>query len=225
MNISKSKKLITVEFHCHTSFSRDSHTDITSLVKTARELGLNRLAITDHNTIAGALKAKEMAPDLIIVGEEVHTSRGELIGYFIKEEIPRGLSVQETIHRLREQDAFISIPHPFDVVRHGWHIEELFDLIPEVDALEVFNARCLRAAYNDQALAFAQQHHKLMLAGSDAHALSEIGLTLTYLQDFNNAEELRTAAKTAIVKGSRLSAVDHFKTSLYTGLLKLIGKK
>jgi predicted metal-dependent phosphoesterase TrpH len=220
-----SKKRITAEFHCHTSYSRDSQTDISALVRTARERGIDRLAITDHSTIAGALQAKEIAPDLIIVGEEVPTNRGELIGYFIKEEIPRGLSVHEVIRRLKDQGAFISIPHPFDVVRHGWHLEELLDLISEVDALEVFNARCLKASYNDKALTFARQHHIPMLAGSDAHALSEIGLALTHLPEFRTADELRSAVKDTIVAGSMLSAMDHLKTSLNTGWSKLVGKK
>jgi hypothetical protein len=77
-------KLIAVEFHCHTNYSRDSGNRIDHLIKQAREMGIERLAITDHNTISGALKAKEMAPDLIIVGEEVRTQSGELIAYFVE---------------------------------------------------------------------------------------------------------------------------------------------
>ena len=218
-------KMITAEFHCHSAYSSDCQTDIAGLIEYARELGLDRLAITDHNTIAGALLAKELAPDLIIVGEEVQTARGELIGYFIKDEIPRGLSVRETLRRLKDQGAFISVPHPFDLMRHGWRQSELLELLPDVDALEVFNARCLRESYNDQALAFARQNRTSMLAGSDAHALGEIGLALTHLPEFRTADDLRIAVKDTVIDGSILSKLDHLKTSLKTGWSKLAGRK
>lgn len=208
------KKLITVEFHCHTVYSRDSSIEIEALITTARERGLERLAITDHNTIAGAIKAQALAPDLIVVGEEVHTERGELIGYYVKEEIPGGLSVEETLRRFKEQGAFIGIPHPFDLRRHGWRLLELLELLPEVDAVEVFNARCLRKALNDHALAFAKKYEKPMLAGSDAHTLMEVGLAVTHLPAFNSAEELRVAVKGSHIDGKMLSVADHLKTSL-----------
>jgi predicted metal-dependent phosphoesterase TrpH len=171
MSISNPKKLIRAEFHCHTVYSGDSSNRVDALICAARERGIQRLAITDHNTIEGALKAKELAPELVVVGEEVLTERGELIAYYVKEEVPKGLTVEETLRRLKAQGAFISIPHPFDIWRHGWPLEELIELLPEVEALEVFNARCLRKVYNEKALAFARERGILMLAGSDAHSL------------------------------------------------------
>lgn len=219
------KKLITTELHCHTVYSRDSSIEIEVLIATARESGIERLAITDHNTIAGAIKAKALALDLIVVGEEVLTERGELIGYFVKEEIPRGLSVKETLHRFKDQGAFISIPHPFDLRRHGWRLGELLELLPEVDAVEVFNARCLRTAHNDNALAFAKKYEKPMLAGSDAHTLLEVGLAVTRLPAFSNAEELRESVEEARIDGKLLSLVDHLKTSLQVGWSKVINLK
>ena len=225
MSSPNSKKLITAELHCHTVYSRDSSIEIQALITTARQRGIERLAVTDHNTIAGALKAQALAPDLIVVAEEVLTKRGELIGYYVREEIPRGLTVKETLRRFKDQDAFISIPHPFDLLRHGWRLEELLELLPEVDAVEVFNSRSLRRAHNDHALAFAQKYHKPMLAGSDAHTMIEVGLAVTRLPAFNSAEELRASVKESYIDAKMLSVMDHLKTSLQVGWSKLISPK
>ena len=226
MNISNPTKLITAEFHCHTVYSGDSSNRVDTLIRAAREEGIERLAITDHNTIEGALRAKALAPELVIVGEEVLTDRGELIAYYVKEEVPKGLTVGETLRRLKAQGAFISVPHPFDLWRHGWPLEELVELMPEVDALEVFNARCLRKVYNEKAFKFAWEQGLPMLGGSDAHSLVELGLVLTRLPAFNSAEELRAAVPEAHISGRPLSAADHFKASALIGLSKLIpGKK
>jgi len=222
MSISNPKKLITVEFHCHTVYSGDSSNRLDALIRAARERGIERLAITDHNTIEGALQAKALAPELVIAGEEVLTDRGELIAYYVKEKVPKGLTVGETLKRLKAQGAFISIPHPFDLRRHGWPLEELIELLPEVDALEVFNARCLRKVLNEKALAFARERGMPMLAGSDAHSLVELGLAVTRLPAFNNAEELRAAVREAWISGRMLSVGDHFKASALIGLSKLI---
>ncbi|MDO9546089.1 MAG: PHP domain-containing protein [Pelolinea sp.] len=220
-----SKKWITAELHCHSIYSHDSSNQLEDLIQTARERGIERLAITDHNTIAGALLAKKLAPELIVVGEEVHTERGELIGYYMKEEIPRGLSVKETLRRFKDQGAFISIPHPFDLWRHGWRSEELLELLPEVDAVEVLNARCLLKVHNINALAFSKKYNKPMLAGSDAHTLLEVGLAVTRLPVFNSAEEMRVSVEESQIDGRMLSVGDHLKTSLQVGWSKMIGTK
>ena len=103
-----------VEFHCHTNFSKDSLTEPVDLVKAARRKGIDRLVITDHNSIGGARAAQALDPELVIVGEEILTTRGEILAAFVKEEIPARLSPQETIKRLKDQGAFISVSHPFD---------------------------------------------------------------------------------------------------------------
>jgi len=226
MNNLKPEKLINAEFHCHTVYSGDSSNCVGALIRAARKRGIDRLAITDHNTIEGALKAKALAPELVLVGEEVLTKRGELLAYYVKEEVPKGLAVEEALRRLKAQGAFISIPHPFDLRRHGWRLEELIELLPEVDALEVFNARCLRKVHNEKALAFAREWSKPMLAGSDAHSLVELGLAVVRLPAFNSAEELRAAVRKAEISGQLLSVADHFKASTLIGLSKFIpGKK
>ena len=112
------------------------------LLAVCQARGIDRVAITDHNTIEGALEARRLAPQRVIVGEEIMTDRGELLGYFLHERIPPGLSAQETIQRLRDQGAVISVSHPFDSVRAGsWSESDLRQILPLVDAIEVFNAR------------------------------------------------------------------------------------
>jgi predicted metal-dependent phosphoesterase TrpH len=131
--------MLRVEFHCHTIYSKDSLLKISLLVKSIKRKRIDRIAITDHNTIRGALRAKELAPEHVIVGEEIMTTKGELLAYFMTKEIKPHLSPQETINQLREQEAFISVAHPFDRFRKGhWDSDDLLQILPFVDAIEVF---------------------------------------------------------------------------------------
>ena len=205
--------LIRAEFHCHTVYSHDSSNRIPQLLRTAKERGIERLAITDHNTIQGALKAKELDPELVVVGEEILTTHGELLGYFLEEEIPRRLSPMETIERLKKQGAFIVVPHVFDRRRHGWSKEDLEQILPFVDALEVFNARCLNPRTNQLGRAFAEERGFSMTAGSDAHSLVELGLASVWLPAFNDPQELCESLKHSRIEGRLLSPLDHFKAS------------
>lgn len=133
-----------VDLHSHTIFSRDCLTHPEAVIARARAIGLDKLAITEHNNLEGALYMKSLAPDLIIVGEEVKTTHGEIIGYFVSEAVPKGLSPQETIRRLRAQGAVISIPHPLDTLRRSaMGLANVLTIIDDVDALEVRNARCV----------------------------------------------------------------------------------
>ncbi len=212
---------IRAEFHCHTVYSHDSSNRVPQLVAAARERGITRLAITDHNTIQGALIAKALDPQLVIVGEEILTQGGELLAFYVNEAVPKGLSALQTIDRLKAQGAFIAIPHVFDRRRHGWHMPDLLDILPHVDALEVFNARCLAKSLNQRALVFAKERDLPMLAGSDAHSLVELGLGSTYLPEFNSPDELRAALQQAVIKGRLVSPLEHFKASALIGLGRL----
>jgi len=212
---------IRAEFHCHTVYSHDSSNRIPQLVAAARERGIARLAVTDHNTIKGALLAKELDPQLVIVGEEILTQSGELLAYYISKAVPKGLTANETISRLKEQGAFIAIPHVFDRRRHGWRMDDLLEILPFVDALEVFNARCLAGSTNQRALAFAEERGLPMIAGSDAHSLVELGLGSVLLPEFNSPDELRASLKTAVIEGRLVSPLEHFKASALIGLGRL----
>ena len=185
-----------VEFHSHTNASKDSLTPPAELIAAARAKGIDRLVITDHNTIAGALAAKEIDPELVIVGEEIMTTRGEILAAFVWEEIPPKLTPEETIRRLREQGAFISVSHPFDKMRSGgWREPDLLEIIPLVDAIEVYNSRCMFPGFNREARRFAEKHNLAGTVGSDAHATFEVGRSLLRLDPFDGPDEMRAVIR------------------------------
>jgi len=194
---------IRVDFHTHTLRSPDSLTRVSDLLKAARQKGLDKIAVTDHNAIQGALEAYAMAPKMVIVGEEIQTQKGEILAFFVSELVPRRLTPLETIRRLRAQGAFISISHPFDPYRSGWTLDDLVELAPLVDAVEVFNSHCLSSRMNAQAQQFALQYELAGTAGSDAHWRREIGHAALVLPPFENAEELHQAIRQSAVQGTR----------------------
>ncbi len=211
-------KLICIEFHCHTYASPDSLTSPLALIEAARRKGIDRLVVTDHNTIAGALEAHRLAPELVIIGEEILTSRGELLAAFVTEEIPPGLTPQETIERLRAQHAFISVSHPFDTMRKGgWALEDLLEIAPLIDAIEIFNSRCLSPKFNLLAQAFAQEHHLPGTVGSDAHTCWELGLSRMFVASFSGADELRQVIRQAHFEVKYASPLVHL-ASRYASL-------
>jgi predicted metal-dependent phosphoesterase TrpH len=191
--------MIRVEFHCHTNASHDSLTRPQELIAAARKKGIDRVIITDHNTIRGALAAQALDPELIIVGEEIMTTRGEILAAFITEEIPARLSPTETIRRLKDQGAFISVSHPFDSIRPGgWEENDLLDIIPFVDAVEVYNSRCAFSSFNRKAKKFAEQHNLPGTVGSDAHAAFEVGRSLLVLDQFQGPDGMRKVIRNGI---------------------------
>lgn len=190
---------IKLEFHCHTHASKDSLTRPADLVSAARRKGIDRVVITDHNSIAGALEAQAIDPELIIVGEEIMTDRGEILAAFVQEEIPQGLPPREVIRQLKAQGAFISVSHPFDELRQGgWKENDLLDILPEVDAIEVYNSRCMFPRFNKRAGLFAQKHNIPGTVGSDAHAAFELGRSILVLDPFSGPEEMRM-----VIRGAR----------------------
>ncbi len=190
-----------VDFHCHTYYSSDSIAQIEPLLKAARRRGLDRLVITDHNSIGGALEAQKAAPDFVIVGEEIKTQYGELLTAFVKEQVPARLDPFKAIELLRAQGAFISVSHPFDEHRSGWPLELLREIAPLVDAIEIANARVLETRMNDDAAAFAREFVLPGTAGSDAHAPYEVGRLALDLSDFHDADSLRGVIASGEVVG------------------------
>ncbi|MEA3459241.1 MAG: PHP domain-containing protein, partial [Chloroflexota bacterium] len=165
-----------VDLHVHTCYSRDSLTPLEAVIEAARARGMGKVAITDHNCLAGALALREMAPEMIIVGEEIATTAGEIIAYFLREEIPAGLPPEEAIARVREQGGVVGIPHPLDRLRRqAMGRERVLSILHLVDALEVFNSRTLLPADNRRAEELACANGLLRTAGSDAHTAWEIG--------------------------------------------------
>lgn len=202
-----------VDFHCHTHYSSDSLTPITALIEAARKRGLDKIVVTDHNSITGALEAHALAPDLVIVGEEVQTTQGEFLAAFVTDPLPKRLEPEEALKRLKDQGAFISISHPFDPQRSGWPLETLEWLVPKLDAVEVLNARVLNAEYNRLAAEFALTHNLPGNAGSDGHHPSEVGWVYSDVPDFYDAASLREAIKSAQHFGKISSPFVHFYSS------------
>jgi len=217
--------MLRTEFHTHTIYSKDSLTTPEKLVETCRRKGIDRVVITDHNSIKGAARAYELDPDLVIIGEEIMTTRGELLASFVTEEVPAGLSPQEAISRLRDQGTFISVSHPFDRHRSGhWELPDLLEIIPLVDAIETFNARCMLPRFNSQAKEFADEHDIPGTVGSDAHAAIEIGKATLMLPEFATAAELRQVIR----QGQPLTALSppwiHFTSRYAVWYKKLTGR-
>jgi predicted metal-dependent phosphoesterase TrpH/glycosyltransferase involved in cell wall biosynthesis len=194
---------ITCDLHMHTTWSHDCQTDVEALLDHAEETGLGAIAITDHNALGGALEAVELARgrDLVVIpGEEVKTDdQGEVIGLFLSEEIPRGLSFAETISAIRAQNGIVYLPHPFDRLHAIPDPATLHRHLADIDVFEVYNARLLFEAYNDEALRFARKYNLTMGAGSDAHVLPGVGTGALRMRAFRNAEEFMISLRSAEV--------------------------
>jgi hypothetical protein len=177
----------------HTDHSHDCATPVEVLLASARAQGLGAIAVTDHNEISGALEAHakaEQAGVKVIVGEEVKTAdEGEVIGLFIEEKIPRGLSLGETIGRIREQGGVVYVPHPFDRMHSVPDYEHLLRVLDEVDAIEIFNSRVAIGAFNDEAARFAAKYRIPAGAGSDAHVPQGLGSARIRMRDFDGPDE------------------------------------
>jgi len=187
-----------VELHSHTYYSKDSLTRFETFIEAAKRHGIDKVAVTDHNTATAALAMAKRWPDMVIVGEEIMTTEGEILAFFLRETIPPYLSPGETIKRLRDQGAFISVSHPYDRLRKGaWREPALLAIIEQVDALEVFNSRCLYSEDNDKALALAARYNKLGTVGSDAHLPYELGRSTQRMQPFEGPGDFFEALKTA----------------------------
>ena len=163
------------DLHTHSKYSSDGWIDPKMLVKTAIKKGLSGIAVTDHNTIKGGLKAKKFANENfeVVVGSEISTERGEVIGLFISEEII-SKNFLEVIEEIKEQNGVVVLPHPFDELRRNGLNPEKNDK-KLIDYIETFNSRCFRSKYNEKAKEYADKHHIKGLAGSDAHFANEIG--------------------------------------------------
>jgi predicted metal-dependent phosphoesterase TrpH len=197
-----SRPLIEVDLHMHTDHSGDCATPVEVLLQTARDRGLGAIAITDHNEVSGALEAAEIAAGMddlkVIVAEEVKTAeQGEVIGLFLKEKIPKGLTMAETIAAIREQGGLVYVPHPFDRFHSVPDYEHLLDVVEEVDLLEVFNPRVALTAFNEEAVRFAGKYRIIPAAGSDSHVAQGLGSVRQRIHDFDGPAEFLEAMRDA----------------------------
>jgi hypothetical protein len=197
------REWIVADLHMHTSHSHDCSIEPAALVDHAEAEGLGAIAVTDHNVFSGAREAVEIAHrrDLVVIpGEEVKTDHdGEVIGLFLEREIPRGMSFAETVDAIREQEGVVYVPHPFDRMHAIPAPATLHRHLADVDVLEVYNARLLFDAYNDEALRFAGKYGLLAGAGSDAHVLQGVGTGALRMRRFDGPEEFLVSLRTATV--------------------------
>jgi predicted metal-dependent phosphoesterase TrpH len=199
------RKLIDVDMHMHTDHSHDCATPVEVLLATAREQELGAIVVTDHNEISGALAAREQAqgssphpPVKVVVGEEVKTaSEGEVIGLFIEERIPRGLSMAETVAEIKRQGGLVYVPHPFDRMHAVPDYEHLLPILEEVDAIEVFNPRVAIGAFNEEAARFAAKYRIAAGAGSDSHVAQGLGSVRVRMRDFEGPQEFLQSLREA----------------------------
>jgi predicted metal-dependent phosphoesterase TrpH len=194
---------IVVDLHMHTTWSHDCSIDPAELIDHAEAEGLGAIAVTDHNVFGGALEAFEQARGrklVVIPGEEVKTDgQGEVIGLFLKEEIPRGMSFADTVEAIRMQGGLVYVPHPFDRLHAIPDAATLHRHLAEIDVFEVYNARLLFEGYNDEALRFARKYNLTAGAGSDAHVLQGVGTGAVRMRRFNGPEEFLLSLRSAEV--------------------------
>jgi glycosyltransferase involved in cell wall biosynthesis len=193
------RRLIDVDLHMHTDHSYDCATPVEVLLAEARHRGLGAIAITDHNEISGALEARELANGVqVIVAEEVKTAdQGEVIGLFIDEKIPRGMTLQETIAEIKRQGGLVYVPHPFDRLHSVPDYEHLLQVLDGVDAIEVFNPRVAITEFNDEAVRFAAKYRIPAGAGSDAHVPQGLGSVRIRMREFDGPEEFLQSLRDA----------------------------
>jgi predicted metal-dependent phosphoesterase TrpH/glycosyltransferase involved in cell wall biosynthesis len=194
-----SRPYIDVDLHMHTDHSYDCATPVEVLLAHARARGLGAIAVTDHNEVSGAHEARAKASGVkVIVAEEVKTAdQGEVIGLFIEEKIPRGMTLQETIAEIKRQGGLVYVPHPFDRLHSVPDYEHLLDVLDDVDAIEVFNPRVAIAEFNEEAVRFAAKYRIPAGAGSDAHVPQGLGSVRIRMRDFDGPDEFMAALRDA----------------------------
>jgi predicted metal-dependent phosphoesterase TrpH len=195
------RPFVLCDLHLHTEHSYDCSVPVPDLLDYAEEQGLGAIAITDHNAFSGAEEARSLAggrPLTVIPGEEMKTSdAGEVIGLFLSEEIPGRLTIAETLAAIRDQNGIVYLPHPFDRLHSVADARTLRSHLGEIDVFEVYNARLLFEASNNEALRFARKYNLTMGAGSDAHVLQGVGSGLVRMRAFETPEEFLIALRSA----------------------------
>ena len=205
--------MLKADLHIHTEYSMDCNTPLEKIIKRCLEIGINCITIADHGTVEGALKMQRLAPFTVIVAEEMLTSHGEIMGMFLKEGIPSGLSIEQTISQIRAQGGLVCIPHAFDIFRPsalGGKIVE--ELVEQIDVMEVFNARSPLLRSSAKAQVFAQKYGIAKSAGSDAHTPDEIGNAYVEMAEFNDKDDFLQALVTGKIFGHRTNPVTHFSS-------------
>jgi glycosyltransferase involved in cell wall biosynthesis len=218
----KGRRTIDVDLHMHTDHSHDCATPVEVLLATARDQGLGAIAVTDHNEVSGAFEAVEKAAEYgvkVIVAEEVKTAKqGEVIGLFLTEKIPRGLTMEETVAEIHRQGGLVYVPHPFDRMHSVPDYEHLLSIVDDIDAIEVYNPRVAIGSFNEEAARFAAKYRIPAGAGSDAHVAQGLGTVRVRMPDFDGPEEFLEGLRQAQI-------ITKPGTLLYVQALKFLETK
>lgn len=202
--------MLKADLHTHTYFSPDALTSPEKYVETCLKQGIDCVVVCEHNNIRGALAVREIAAFKVIVGEEVRSREGEIMGLFLREEIPPGLTPEETVRRIKEQGGLVLVPHPFDRLRNEHMAEGALErLLPDVDIIEGFNARTTFRGDNERAARFAQEHGLAVSAGSDAHSRGELGRAYVEMPGFEGPQEFLQALRQGRIVGRLSSPAVH----------------
>jgi predicted metal-dependent phosphoesterase TrpH len=195
--------LLRVDLHLHSIFSHDGQSSLEDLIARSRECGLDRIALTDHNTVEGAIELARIAPELTIVGEEAKTREGEVIGLFITDRLPPYVMPEEVMDLIHEMGGLTYIPHPLDRHRANFRPERMLQLADRIDIIETYNPWC-EAGANAAAAGLAADLGKVTATGSDAHGIRELGRSWMEIDEYENPadflEKLRHARH--VVKSS-----------------------
>ncbi len=203
----RQQRELFADFHIHSHHSKDCTMPVAAILERAREVGLDVVAITDHDSAAGGLEARELADRYgvrVIVGEEVKSSEGEVIGLFLEHTIPGGMPFAETVAAIKEQRGIVYVPHPFDRLHTIPSPTVLRANVADIDVVEVFNSRLAFPGFNELAERFAQRYRLPAAAGSDSHVLPGVGTTFCGMDDFGGPDDFVAAlAESRIVRRPR----------------------
>lgn len=194
---------VRVDLHSHTMWSGDSTTTPDEIEQAVVAAGIDVLCLTDHNTIAGAVELADRLPCRVVIGEEMRTSAGELIGLFLTERVAMGTAPADAARAIRDQGGVVYVPHPFDPMRRNLAEQALVELADDglVDVVEVLNAKTSLASSNRRALEFADRHGVRRGAGSDAHVPDALGAAYVEMPDFDGPGEFLARLPEARVVG------------------------
>lgn len=216
-------KKIKFAFHVHTCYSRDSWSKPKDIIDYCRKNGIEAIAICDHNEINGAIECTSIARGnpVVIVGEEIKSKEGEIIGLFLKEKISQGQTLENTIKEIKKQSGLVCIPHPGETFRHeSLSRITVESIVSDVEIIEGYNSRTLLINDMKWATNIAQSHSKLLVAGSDSHSLKTIGYAINNINNFSDKETFLSVLKTNKIEFAQSGLCDQF----FSKIIKLLKK-
>jgi predicted metal-dependent phosphoesterase TrpH len=204
---------LRIDMHVHTHYSSDSNLQLSDIIEVIKKGKIDAVAITDHNEIAGAKELQQIATFPVIIGEEIMTAEGEIIGYFLSEKIKPNLPLIETISMIKEQNGLVAVPHPFDRLRSSaLKLDSLYVMAEHTDLIEIFNSRNIFAHDNRLARLYAEKKGLPGIAGSDAHTKTEIGAAYIEIEEYFGAQEFLKKVRNASICAQKSSITVHLAT-------------